>query len=292
MKKISILAAAPLLAATALVGCDGMSSTALETAEDTISSYYGKMFGYGIHQEMLKGPDSAKFDEDSFIKGFELVMTSDTSDISFIRGLQVGAQMINVMHQLNQTDNIELNQNIMLNDFKEAFLSDSAGSPTVYQMELQALLRRVSRQKKEQNPVAIANKKAGKEFIDNLVKNDPDIKVTESGLAYKVISEGSGEQFDINNRIMVKYRGTHIDGTEFDKSEEAKAMSPRGTVKGFREGLTMMKPGAKYILYIPGDLAYGLEGGARGAIEPNETLIFEVETEGLAPEKEKSSKKK
>lgn len=287
MKKISLLAAAAVLATSAFVSCDGMNSTKLETAEDTISSYYGKMFGFGIHQEMLKGPDSAKFDEDAFIKGFELVMNSDTSDISYIRGLQVGAQLISVMHQLNTTDNIELDQHILLSEFKDAFLSDSAGSPQVYQMELQAMLRRVSREKKEQRPEAIANKQAGKEFIDNLVKNDPDVKVTESGLAYKVVAEGSGEQFDINSRIMVKYRGTHLDGTEFDKAEEAKAMSPRGTVKGFREGLTLMKPGAKYILYVPGDLAYGIDGGARGVIGPNETLIFEVETEGLAPERNK-----
>jgi len=85
---------------------------------------------------------------------------------------------------------------------------------------------------------------------------------------------------------MVKYKGTKIDGSVFDESKEAVAMSPVSVVPGFKEALLMMSPGAQYIIYVPGELAYGVDG-RMPRIEPNETLIFELETIGVEPAKKK-----
>lgn len=121
------------------------------------------------------------------------------------------------------------------------------------------------------------NSKEGKEYIQNLLKKDSTVKVTESGLAYKVIKEGSGEKPTMKNTVKVDYTGRRVDGKVFDASEGTPIEFPLdGVIPGFSEGLMLMNKGAIYELYIPGELAYG-ESGANGVFKPNELLIFEIE---------------
>lgn len=105
------------------------------------------------------------------------------------------------------------------------------------------------------------------------------IKTTASGLQYKVIKEGTGKTPGKNSTVKVHYRGTLINGTEFDSSykrNEPIEFPVNGVIKGWTEGLQLMKVGAKYQFFIPSDLAYG-SSGFPGAIGPDETLIFDVE---------------
>ncbi|MDA3819726.1 MAG: FKBP-type peptidyl-prolyl cis-trans isomerase, partial [Candidatus Delongbacteria bacterium] len=118
----------------------------------------------------------------------------------------------------------------------------------------------------------------GEKFLEANAKRE-EIKVTESGLQYEVLREGDGEKPGPNSKVKVHYEGTLLDGTVFDSSYERGEpieFPVNGVIKGWQEGLQLMKTGAKYKFYIPYDLAYG-ERGARGAIGPYETLIFEVE---------------
>lgn len=110
-------------------------------------------------------------------------------------------------------------------------------------------------------------------------KNKPGVKITDSGLQYKVINKGKGPSPSENDMITAHYQGALIDGTVFDSSYE------RGTplefemgnvIKGWQEALKMMKAGSKWELYIPAELAYG-ERGAGKRIPPNSTLVFTVE---------------
>ncbi len=286
MKKISILAFAAVVAASSFMSCNGSSNSELKTSTDSLSALFGEMYGYGVAGELQHGPDSAKLDKASFIKGMELVLNADTSDVSYIQGIGLGNQLVNIFRNIKQSQKVELDSRLFLNEFKKAFLADSTKDPQAIQMKVMELMQRVSREAKENDPKAIANKKAGADYIAAQMAKDKEIKKTASGLAYKVINEGAGECFKTTDRIMVKYVGKHIDGSEFDaQKENAVSMSPMGVVPGFKEGLLMMKPGAKYTLYIPGDLAYGVEG-RMPSIEANETLIFEVETVGVeAPAK-------
>ncbi|MGN0211720.1 MAG: FKBP-type peptidyl-prolyl cis-trans isomerase [Muribaculaceae bacterium] len=286
MKKISILATASLLIASSMISCNGISNSDLKTANDTLSAKFGEMYGYGVAGELQHGPDSAKLDKGSFVKGMELVLNADTSDVSFIQGVALGSQLVQMFRNIKERQHVEFDARIVLNEFKKAFNSDSAKDPQAIQMQVMELMNRLSREALENSPEAIANKKAGEAYIADQMKKDATLKKTESGLVYKVIAEGEGENFKTTDRIMVKYVGKHIDGTEFDaQKEKAVSMSPMGVVPGFKEGLLMMKPGAKFVLYIPGNLAYGPEG--RGNIKANETLVFEVETEGVEPEAKK-----
>lgn len=122
------------------------------------------------------------------------------------------------------------------------------------------------------------NKAAGEAFLAENAKKD-NIVTTASGLQYEIIETGEGPSPSATTNVTVHYKGTTLDGKEFDSSysRNAPATFPLNRViAGWTEGLQLMNTGAKYRFFIPSDLAYG-ERGAGGDIGPNATLIFEVE---------------
>ena len=132
--------------------------------------------------------------------------------------------------------------------------------------------------------LANIEEEANKNFEDGLlyllnnIKNEGVIE-TESGLQYKVLKEGYGESPTINDQVKCHYHGILLDGTVFDSSVERKqpAIFPvNAVIQGWIEALQLMTVGAKWRLFIPSNLAYGIEG-AGGLIGPNATLIFDVE---------------
>jgi len=122
------------------------------------------------------------------------------------------------------------------------------------------------------------NQAAGQAFLtENAHK--PNIVTTASGLQYEILQSGTGSSPTATSQVTVHYRGTHLDGREFDSSysRNAPATFPLNRViAGWTEGLQLMNVGAKYRFFIPAKLAYGSRGAGRD-IGPNETLIFEVE---------------
>jgi len=142
-----------------------------------------------------------------------------------------------------------------------------------------ALTEELQKKHAEQAGTAGAdNRKAGDEFLQANAKKQ-GVKTTASGLQYKVIKEGKGASPKATDSVTVHYSGTLIDGTEFDSSYkrgEPATFPLNGVIRGWTEGLQLMKEGAKYEFYIPSELAYG-ERGAGGAIGPNATLVFSVE---------------
>lgn len=117
-------------------------------------------------------------------------------------------------------------------------------------------------------------------------KNKEGIKTTSSGLQYKIIIEGTGDIPEGSSKVKVNYKGTLVDGTEFDSSYKNNAPASfrvNQVIKGWTEALTMMPVGSKWELYIPQELAYGSR--EQGSIPPYSTLIFEVELLEIEPEK-------
>ncbi len=128
-----------------------------------------------------------------------------------------------------------------------------------------------------------ANVEAGQKFLSENAKRS-EVVTTSTGLQYEVLVEGKGNSPKETDKVTVHYHGTLIDGTVFDSSVDRgqPATFPvNGVIPGWVEALQLMKPGAKYKLFIPSDLAYG-ERGAGGSIGPNATLIFEVELISIA----------
>lgn len=135
----------------------------------------------------------------------------------------------------------------------------------------------------ERKELGEKNLKASAEFLA-ANKEKEGVVTLPDGLQYKVIEEGSGESPTETDRVKVSYRGTLIDGTEFDASPagQPRVFGVQGVIKGWGEALKMMKPGAKWQLFIPPDLAYG-EAGRGAKIGPNAVLIFDVELVGIEP---------
>ena len=121
-------------------------------------------------------------------------------------------------------------------------------------------------------------KEDGIQFLEDNLKND-GVKVTQSGLQYKVITEGSGAKPSARDTVEVNYRGTFIDGKQFDSSYDRGQTIEfplNGVIAGWTEGVQLMSVGSTYQFYIPFHLAYGQQG-AGGVIPPFATLIFDVE---------------
>lgn len=118
----------------------------------------------------------------------------------------------------------------------------------------------------------------GEQYLAENAKKE-GVKVTPSGLQYKVLTEGTGKSPKATDTVLVHYRGTLIDGTEFDSSYKRNqpiSFPLNQVIPGWTEGVQLMKEGAKYQFTIPSKLAYGSRG-AGGVIGPDETLIFDVE---------------
>lgn len=122
------------------------------------------------------------------------------------------------------------------------------------------------------------NKAAGEAFLAENAKK-PNIITTASGLQYEILKKGEGETPSATDNVTVHYKGTTIDGEEFDSSYsrgEPATFPLNRVIAGWTEGVQLMQEGAKYRFYIPSDLAYGAHGAGR-AIGPNAALIFDVE---------------
>lgn len=135
----------------------------------------------------------------------------------------------------------------------------------------------------EREASATANGEAGTAFLAENAKRD-GVMVTESGLQYEVIEAGDGNSPTTEDTVEVHYRGTLIDGTEFDSSYsrgQTVSFGVTQVIAGWTEALQLMKEGAKYKLYIPSELAYGAAGAGQ-MIGPNATLIFDVELVSIA----------
>jgi FKBP-type peptidyl-prolyl cis-trans isomerase len=136
----------------------------------------------------------------------------------------------------------------------------------------------MAKKEEEQKALGEKNKTASDAFLAENGKKE-GIKTTASGLQYKVETEGKGAKPKADDTVEVNYRGTLVDGTEFDSSYkrgQTVTFPVNGVIPGWSEALQLMTIGSKYQLFIPSDLAYG-PGGTGGVIGPNQALIFEVE---------------
>ncbi len=137
------------------------------------------------------------------------------------------------------------------------------------------------------------NKEIGEAFLKENKKNK-DVKVTENGLQYKILKPGKGESPAEDDKVKVHYKGKHLDGKVFDSSRERgkpSAFPVNKVIKGWQEALQLMKEGAEWRIFVPAEMAYG-KRGAKKEIEPNETLIFDIELLEIMENKKAPSKER
>lgn len=290
MKKVSIFMA--IAAAASLASCTAQAPKAnLKTDIDSLSYSIGMAQTQG-----LKGYLTGRLDVDTaymaeFIKGLnEGANKTSKKDIAYMAGLQIGQQISNqMMKGINQ----ELfagdsTKTISKDNFMAGFIAGTLEKGGVMTMEAAQEYTRTAMETikaKAMEEKYADNKAAGEKFLaENKTKEG--VKTTESGLQYKVITEGKGEIPADTCKVKVNYKGTLIDGTEFASSykrNEPATFRANQVIKGWTEALTMMPVGSKWELYIPQELAYGSRES--GQIKPFSTLIFEVELVGIEKDK-------
>ena len=173
-------------------------------------------------------------------------------------------------------------QSISRENMLAGFIAGVTGKTNVMSKEAATTYMREGMNAVQEKALAVKyadNKAAGEKFLaDNKTKEG--VVTTPSGLQYKIITKGNGEIPADTSKVKVNYRGTLIDGSEFEQSKEPAIFRANQVIKGWTEAITMMPVGSKWELYIPQELAYGgRETG--GKIQPFSTLIFEVELLGI-----------
>lgn len=280
MKKF-LLACGVFAMISSLSSCCGNSC---ETASnkgfnDSVSVYFGQVGGANLAQQIKRDPNGAKINKKQLLKAFKYVMLADTANVGLSVGLQVGMYFNTQLMQLS--DGVDFDRALYVKEFEKALLADSVADLERAGHILDSLLNKAQdiamekrRIEREENPVAVQNAVTGRAFMDK-IKKEEGVVTTESGLAYKVIKAGNGPCPVTTDRVKVKYKGMLIDESVFDESTEGVEFPVTGVIPGFGEGLKLMPKGSVYRLYIPAELAYGLNGPE--TIGPNQTLIFDVE---------------
>lgn len=281
MKKLAFIVV--VLATAGLYSCGNSPKASFNNEIDSLSYMAGiaNTQGLDMYYEQQLGLDSTVYAE--FVRGIEAGLTKTTKkDEAYMAGLQVGqsvgSRMFEMMNErLFANDSVnKLNKTNILAGFVDAvkhrvrISADSAN--TYYEAKSKVIKEKI-------NLVKYAdNKAAGEKFLADNAKKD-SVQTTPSGLQYKILKVGNGPVPSEDATVKVHYRGTTIDGTEFDSSysrQEPASFRVTGVIPGWTEALKMMPEGSKWMVYIPQELAYGSEG-AGAKIDPFSTLIFEVE---------------
>lgn len=205
---------------------------------------------------------------------------------SYALGMEIGAGF--------RKQALDLDPDSLSKGFSDAF----SGSKTLLTQEEMRTVLKEAQADFQQKQVALRAEKAqvalkeGAEFLAANKKKD-GVVTLPSGLQYKILKAGKGERPDPDDAVVCNYRGTFIDGTEFDSSANHNGPATftlKGVIQGWAEALQLMPVGSKWQLFIPPQLAYG-ENGAGQFIPPNSTLIYEVELlavkESEKPERER-----
>jgi FKBP-type peptidyl-prolyl cis-trans isomerase FklB len=207
-------------------------------------------------------------------------LTTQKEKFSYALGMNIGANM--------QRQSVSVDVDIFARGVKDSMtggktlLTDEEARAVL--TEMQTELRKQQQAKAQQ--LGEANKKEGTEFLSANKAKD-NVVTLPSGLQYKILTAGTGPKPAATDTVTVNYRGTLINGTEFDSSYkrgEPASFPVNGVIKGWTEALQLMPVGSKWQLFIPSDLAYAERGGG-ATIGPNATLIFEVELLSIGEKK-------
>jgi len=195
-------------------------------------------------------------------------LNTDKKKISYAIGLQLGNDF--------KRGGLDIDTNALKLAIDDML---SGKAPQLTEKELADTMNLFREQQmKKQSMAADDNKAKGEAFLA-ANKSKPGVKILPSGVQYKVLNSGSGKSPTANNSVVAHYRGTLVDGTEFDSSikrGQPATFPVTGVIKGWQEILQKMKVGDKWEVYIPSELAYGARGQGP-IIGPNAALIFEIE---------------
>ena len=217
-------------------------------------------------------------------------LTTRTQKFSYALGMNIGSNLGGTLKK----QSVEVDWNLVSQGLKD---STGTGKTRLTQEEAQAVLTEVQNEVRKQQQEKVkeagaANKTEGEAFLA-ANKGKEGVVTLPSGLQYKILTAGTGPKPAATDSVVCNYRGTLINGTEFDSSYKRGQPATFGVsqvIKGWTEALQLMPVGSKWQLFITSNLAYGEQGAGGGQIGPNSTLVFEVELISIA-DKSKEDKK-
>ncbi len=196
------------------------------------------------------------------------VLKNQKEKMSYIIGMSIGNNL--------KRQSVEVELNSFVKGVEDAL---GGKKPLLSEQEIREMMTAFENEMRVKQEVAAQkNKEQGDSFLAENKKKE-GVKTLESGLQYKVITTGTGKKPKLNDYVLTHYRGTLIDGTEFDstyKRGQPAFFQVSSVIPGWTEALQLMEVGAKWQLFIPPNLAFG-ESGAGGLVGPNATVIFEME---------------
>ncbi len=213
-----------------------------------------------------------------------IVLKDQKDKLSYALGMNMGSNLQSNLHR----DAIDVDSNLVLQGMKDAMaggkllMTEDEARAALAELQKDLMAKRreaMAKQEEKMKAAAEPNKKEGEAFL-TANKAKEGVVTLPSGLQYKVLSDGNGPKPTLNDTVVCNYRGTLINGTEFDSSSKhggPATFQVGRVIKGWTEALQLMSVGSKWQLFIPSDLAYGEQGTPGGDIGPNSTLIFEVE---------------
>lgn len=254
-----------------IIGCSNTpqipDTVELTSWQDSVSYSLGSDVGTSFN---VRG---FEYEKDTFFKGF---LNTYKTDTSYAYGASLGSNLL--------LQGIDINPVVLLRGFESTTNGDSL---ILTEEEINDVIKKYNTQLREAaneraRIEAEKTQKEGEAFIEQYKLDNADAVVTESGLVYRVITEGFGDRPMETDKVAVHYTGKLIDGTVFDSSvdrgEPAK-FNVGGVIKGWQEAMLLMNVGSKWELVIPADIAYG--NRSTGTIPANSTLLFEVELLGI-----------
>lgn len=206
-----------------------------------------------------------------------VALETETDKQSYALGASMGRYLSDNLEK-NAEIGVQLDQAKLLAGIKDALAKKTQMTDEELQTVMQEFDTKTRKlQAEKQKELAVAELAKGKKFLAENAKNE-GVVTTDSGLQYQVITAGEGEKPAAEDTVKVHYKGTLLDGTEFDSSfkrGEPASFPLNRVIKGWTEGVQHMSKGAKFKFFIPSELAYGERSS--GKIPANSTLIFEVE---------------
>ena len=199
-------------------------------------------------------------------------LASQEDSVSYILGYKMGENL--------KQQSVPVKPDLIFRGMQAGFTGQT---PVMHDSVMQSVMmafqvRMMGMQHQKDSAAGIENQKAGEAFLaDNKAKDG--VKTTASGLQYKVLKEGTGAHPKATSTVTVHYKGTLLDGKQFDSSYDRgqpATFQLNQVIPGWTEGVQLMTPGSKYQFWIPGNLGYGPQGSPP-TLPPNATLVFEVE---------------
>lgn len=252
---------------------------------DTLQILYGKLLATSLNMDIHNYyvNECKPYDSATFVRGMRAV-ASERHSVAYCAGVYQGAMLAEQMAVIEKKG-VNVRRETVLDEVRKALALKKVDSDEVKASydRFMEIMNRIDKAyydaedaRMASTDEAIQNIKTGEALVAKMKKNDPRAKTTDSGLTYIIYIEGTGDFITDNDRVSASFTGSHLDGKVFETDREG-TLTPVTVVPGLKEGLKMLKKGAKATFWVPGNLGYGGHGAAHAGIGPMETIVFDVE---------------